>query len=101
MSRIAFAAVFALSFAATAVHAQTMGTGFDSAVVSPKTAAQQPGTAATTSGAGNLGTGASSDVLGTGNTQGKGVMSPQAPGLSGHGATGANPDKSGGVNSAQ
>jgi len=57
----------------------------------------QPGMAATSSDSGNIGTGASSAAIGTGNTE-KGVFSPVAPGVSStQGETGANPNNSGGV----
>ncbi len=62
--------------------------------------ATQPGMAATSSDSGNLGTGASSAALGTGNTE-KGTFSPKAPGVGGtQGETGANPANPGGVPAA-
>jgi len=95
MKRIALAACLSLALGGAAL-AQSTATP-DSAT-NPQ---NMPGMAATSSDSGKLGTGASSAALGTGNTQTHGVMSPTAPGSSGSGATGANPNNQGGVNNNQ
>jgi hypothetical protein len=98
MSRtlLSAAVIAGLAFGGTAL-AQT-ATAPNNSADSTTNTKNLPGMAATSSDAGNLGTGASSMKLGTGSSPtGTGVMSPQAPGTTGHGATGANPNSNGGV----
>jgi hypothetical protein len=94
MSRIAIAAALLMAVTTGGAFAQTTNTTV------PNTE-KMPGMAATSSDSGNMGTGASSEALGTGNTETHGVMSPNVPATSGDGATGANPSNPGGVAKTQ
>jgi len=98
MSRIAIATALALLVTTGASFAQvnTMQNGSNTTQAGVKNPQAMPGMAATSSGAGKLGTGASSAAIGTGNTETHGVMSPTVPGTTGNGATGANPSNPGG-----
>jgi len=91
MSRIAIAAALLMAISTGGAFAQT-----NAAPNVPNTQ-KMPGLGATSSDSGNLGTGASSEALGTGNTETHGVMSPNVPATTGHGATGANPANPGGT----
>lgn len=106
MSRLLIAASVSLSmlcsglaFAQSAMMAP--GNSSDNGTNPKVNSANMPGMAATTSDAGNMGTGASSAAMGTGNTE-KGDNSPVAPGIThSQGVTGANPNNPGGVPPSQ
>jgi hypothetical protein len=105
MSRLFYAAAIAASigFGGAALAQSTAPNNSSDNATNAK---NLPGMADTSSDMGNLGTGASSSKIGTGDVshgatgQGganAGVMSPTAPGVTGEGATGANPNSSGGT----
>ncbi len=98
MSRFLMAASLSIGMLCSgAALAQSMMTAPNNDSGSKLNPATQPGMAATTSDAGNAGTGASSAAMGTGGTE-KGTFSPATPGVgASQGESGANPANPGGV----
>jgi hypothetical protein len=105
MTRFLSAAALSLTIAlAGPALAQSAGAQGD---MSTQQNPDQPGLAATSSDSGNMGTGASSSKIGTGDqshgavgtgSQNEGVMGTEAPGTTGQGATGANANSAAGTN---
>jgi hypothetical protein len=101
MSRIIFSASLAFGLAISgAAFAQTAPSASPACNRTASIASQTPSSsqttnmAATTSDSGNMGTGASSASIGTGNTDKIGVNNPCVPGTAGQTATGALPGSS-------